>query len=251
MGRSRAKSLALDTYEHEEMKNLTTAELRREWDHARRIVHGIPPDLSAELAQLRAERKHLREVLARQRNIQRDARRELAGMGAMGLRRSRSKRKAVERRIADAAAGEAKVASALGALDRRDHNAGSRQAERELWVVRHGSVIRRLGAVGRELWLREQQRAIAAEAAMPRYLVQAVGNRPMKPSDRALWHEAVRAIERYRERWSITDQRRALGTAPDNTAQRLERDSVKQQIRNLTQRSPERRVDVRERALDG
>ena len=40
---------------------------------------------------------------------------------------------------------------------------------------------------------------------MPQYLVNAVGERPMKPSERGAWHEAVKAVESYRDRWGVDD----------------------------------------------
>jgi Ti-type conjugative transfer relaxase TraA len=43
VGRSRAKDLALDSYEHEEIRNMTMTELRELWEETRKFVDGIPP----------------------------------------------------------------------------------------------------------------------------------------------------------------------------------------------------------------
>ena len=85
---------------------MTTGELRKKWGQVGAIVEGMPPDVSNELCQLRADEKKLEELIKRQRNIQRAARRDLKGMGMVGRRRNRARRIALQTRVGEAAEGE-------------------------------------------------------------------------------------------------------------------------------------------------
>jgi hypothetical protein len=250
IGRSRAKDLALDAYEHDEIRNLTIGELRREWEGLQTTIDRMPEDASGDLAELQAERSRLDESLRREPNIQTTVTRELNGMGAIGRRRNRVMTAALKRLVAEAAASEARLVAASGRLRGREDEAEALKRRRHEWLVQNAPAIRRFDALGRELWWREQQRAIAAEVAMPQYLTRAVGERPMRPSEREVWHEAVRAIESYRERWRVTDPGSYLGGRSDNARQRIERDAVKKQIAGLAQRPSERELDVTERSIE-
>jgi hypothetical protein len=210
----------------------------------------MPEDASGDLAELQAERSRLDESLRRERNIQTTVTRELNGMGAIGRRRNRVMTAALKRLVAEAAASEARLVAASGRLRGREDEAEALKRRRHEWLVQNAPAIRRFDALGRELWWREQQRAIAAEVAMPQYLTRAVGERPMRPSEREVWHEAVRAIESYRERWRVTDPGSYLGGRSDNARQRIERDAVKKQIAGLAQRPSERELDVTERSIE-
>jgi hypothetical protein len=177
LGRSRAKDLALDAYEHEEIRNLTTPRLRHEWEKVRLIVDNMPENPAGESSQVWAERAQLEEMLRRQRGIERDARRDLEEMGAVARRRNRAKTRVLERKIAGAQADNVRLTSALKALESREDAATAAMRHREGWLIDKAPAIRRLDALGRELWWREQQQAIAAEVAMPQYLVNAVGEK--------------------------------------------------------------------------
>lgn len=250
VGRSRAKDLALDSYEHEEIRNLTMTELRREWDAARRVADRMPRSATGEISELRAERNQLEGLMVRQSNIRSGLEQELRAIGAISRRRGRAKVRSIEQRISDVAEGEGRVASSLTALGERETDALEAEARREGWLLENAPTVRRLDALGRELWWREQQRALAAEVSMPQYLVRAVGERPGKPSERAAWHEAVRAIESYRERWGVRDPERPLGDVAGKDSQVEEQDRIEAQVKDLTEPPTERELDVRERSIE-
>lgn len=74
------------------------------------------------------------------------------------------------------------------------------------------------------------------ESNLPTYLDQSVGQVPERPSEKNEWRKTVLAIEDYREKYDITDQKRALGKEPRNTEQRLEKERVEQQIEDHNDR---------------
>ncbi|MGH2730748.1 MAG: hypothetical protein ACRDJI_09115, partial [Actinomycetota bacterium] len=76
------------------------------------------------------------------------------------------------------------------------------------------------------------------------------GEAPMKPSERAAWHEAVRAIETYRQRWGVEDAGRALGDEPMRDEQRVEREIVERRVEDLAETTYEAEIDVRERSIE-
>lgn len=251
VGRSRAKDLALDSYEHEEIRNLTNAKLRQDWETARTFVEGMPPDLSGQAAQLAAERERLQGMVRRQRTRTQALKEELADMGRLQRSRNRHKAADLRERIADSSEGVHVLAKGLEDVDRQMVDIRTAQERREQWLLENAPHVRRLDALGRELWWREQQQAIAAEVAMPQYLVNAVGERPMKPSDRAAWHEAVKAVESYRDRWGVRDTEQAFGDdVPVRKEQEVERQAVERSLGNLTEVSYEAEVDVRERSVE-
>lgn len=244
VGRSRAKDLALDSYEHEEVRNMSTAELREQWEMARGIVEHMPGDLSGERTQLAAERKRLEQMLSRQESLATENARRLKEIGMLGKRRYKIEVRALEARIQDGADGALRLRTSLDDVVQQEAEIERADTAREAWLLENAPGIRRLDALGRELWWREQQQAIVAEVAMPTYLLDAVGERPMKPSERAAWHEAVRAIETYRHRWGVTDGQRALGQeiCPDD--QRTERDGIERRVSALTEISNDSELEV-------
>ncbi len=62
-----------------------------------------------------------------------------------------------------------------------------------------------------ELYGRAERAVVRYEAASPRWLVAELGTPPPDPGGRARWRAAVRALERHRLRWCITDPRKAFG----------------------------------------
>jgi hypothetical protein len=250
VGRSRAKDLALDSYEHEEIRNMTMTELRQLWEETRKFVDGIPPTKSGQMAQLDAERQRLEGMIGRQRNRTEALKRELADMGLLDRRRNRKVAGGLQERIDDAAEGVSSLEAGLEDIDHKMREVTGAQARREEWLLENAPKVRRLDALGRELWWREQQQAIAAEVAMPQYLVNAVGERPMKPSERGAWHEAVKAVESYRDRWGVGDSESALGNQAPTDEQQAERKVIERSLENLTEVSYEAELDVRERSIE-
>jgi hypothetical protein len=251
VGRSRAKDLALDSYEHEEIRNLTNTELRQRWEATRRFVDDMPPGDAGRSAQLEAERRRLENMLARQRHLADSLGAELGQMGALERRRNRKAVSDLRQRIDDASEGLTSIEAGLEDIDRAARDVAKAQAQQEQWLLQNAPKVRLLDALGRELWWREQQQALTAEVAMPQYLVNAVGERPMKPSERGAWHEAVKAVESYRDRWAVSDDERALGEEPEvNPDQHFDRETVQRSLEALIDVPSEVEVNVRERSLE-
>ena len=72
------------------------------------------------------------------------------------------------------------------------------------------ALARALAGPGKER-VRLMVRGDAAEAARPSYLTRHAGVPPQAPADREMWRSAAAAIESYRDRWEITDDRHAFG----------------------------------------
>lgn len=250
VGRSRAKDLALDSYELEEIRNLTSAQLRQQWEETRSIVDEMPRSVDGDAAQLKAERERLENMLGRQNNIKSQLVDQLRAMSILERRRDRQSVRDLQGRVDDAEDGASAATAALKELEQRELESARTQARRDEWLLENAPSVRRLDALGRELWWREQQQALAAEVAMPQYLVGAVGERPRKPSERAAWHESVKAIESYRERWGVTDQDHPLGDRSDADEQEIDREGVERQLEDLTEISYDAEIDVRERSIE-
>jgi len=251
IGRSRAKELALDSYEHEEIRNLPTPKLRQEWEFAHRIADQMPRTVASRAAELTAERARLESMRLRQKTQEKVVKQQLAAMGRLERTLNRHVVHDLRDRVDRAVGGVAALDAGLEELDRREDALAREQTRRDAWLLENAPTIRRLDALQRELWWREQQQAIAAEVGMPQYLLSAVGERPMKPSERAAWHEAVKAVESYRDRWGVADVAHALGDeAPDMGQQKSERDAVERSIGDFSEVSYEAEVDVRERSIE-
>lgn len=253
LGRSNAKDLALDVFEQEELRGLTLSDLRREWESLGAALSDVPSDPSNDLAKVIAERERVERSTEVQRRIREKAMRELDVMGAIARWRNRASVIELERRIEDVAGLEARLVDTRDRLVDQQNGLDLNAKQREEWIVEHGPDIRRRFALERELWWREHHEAIAAEVAMPNYLSYAVGPRPERPSERAAWRQAVRAIESYRARWGVRDEESALGNAtPHTTAQTQEQEAARDKITELRNkdRSKEREVEGIERALE-
>lgn len=251
VGRSRAKNLALDAYEHEEIRNMTMTELRQQWEATRRFVDTMPPETKGRAAQLEAERGRLDIMLRRQRIISDSLKQELAEMSVLERQRQRKVVRSLRQRLVDAADGTSSLQARLDAISAEVGDLVRARALREEWLLEKAPSVRRLDALGRELWWREQQQAIAAEVAMPQYLVNAVGERPMKPSERGAWQEAVEAVESYRGRWGVTEAEQALGhEALADQDQQAEREVVERSLEGVRETSHEAEVEVRERSIE-
>lgn len=251
VGRSRAKDLALDSYEIEEIRNMTTGELRQAWESARTVVEDMPPSTAGAMAHLEAEDDRLRQMVAREQHQVDSLTAELNEMGLIDRARKRGASRDLEARLARATDGVDSLQQSRDEVDRKKRELAEAEAVREQWLLAHAPTIRRLDSLGRELWWREQQQAIAAEVAMPQYLVNAVGERPMRPSERAAWREAVSAVESYRQRWGVSDPDRALGDeTPSSREQQDDRDAIEGSLTNLTDVSYEPEIDVRERSIE-
>jgi hypothetical protein len=223
----------MDVYEQSEIRNLTMTELRQEWEALSSDLDEPPPDPSAHLERIASERFGLQDALEREQAIAQQTTHDLHEMGLLARRRQRGEVSRLKNRIADASDFETKTLAEIDLLNEEEVRCVDATAQRERWLVENAPTVRRRYALERELWWREHQSALAAEVAMPTYLSDVVGHRPDKPSERAAWHQAVRAIEVYRSRWNITDESAALGNTHGDDRHATERaDLVTRLARN-------------------
>lgn len=246
LGRSRAKDLALDVYETDEIRSLTFAQLRQQQGSLRRSLSEVPADVSDQLARLATERQRLVATIDREIRVAEEAR---AAIGEIGLlARGRKRRVAAhERRIRDCERIQSRLTERAEQLGRQEAELARKASERDVWLLHNAPAVRRSYALERELWWREHQSALAAEVAMPSYLSTAVGERPGTPSERAAWRQAIRAIESYRERWGVSDQNVALGSGQASEAQAKEREEIREEL--IPSATPEE-LDAPERLLE-
>ncbi|MGA2210364.1 MAG: MobF family relaxase [Acidimicrobiales bacterium] len=85
----------------------------------------------------------------------------------------------------------------------------------------------------------------AAEAARPRYLTSLLGTPPQTPADRRTWRGAAAEVEAYRERWQVTDPRRALGAelAQSASGERSAVERLAVEVRGLERGRPGRELE--------
>ncbi len=252
VGRSRAKDLALDVYEHDEIKNLTYEELRRQWARLGQDLSGVPVDVTADAAGIAKERLEVAAALQREAEVARRARHELSAMSFISRRRGRATVVRLERRANDADKLVQRLSRERDRLSRDEAALEDRVRDREDWLIEHAPAVRRRFALERELWWREHQSALAAEVAMPNYLSRAVGERPETPTERGAWRQAVKAVETYRERWGISDPEIALGKSSVRGAQRRDRTDVERQLSTTqsSERTQGREAPSVERSLE-
>lgn len=89
-----------------------------------------------------------------------------------------------------------------------------------------------------EIELERRNRALLRdrESNLPTYLAQSVGQAPERPSEKNEWRKTVLAIEDYRDKYNITDQKRALGSEPRDRDQSWERDRVERMVEETNDR---------------
>jgi Ti-type conjugative transfer relaxase TraA len=244
VGRSRAKDLALDIYEQDEIKSLTYQELREEWERLGVDLDGAPADVESDLQRISREGDEVESAIRRQEAAALRATEELASIGFLKRIRERSKVIQLQGRVADAERKGERLRRELdelvGARAVLEQNAQAREA----WLVENAPTVRRRFTLEGELWWREHQSALAAEVAMPTYLGRTLGKRPDAPSARGSWREAVKAIETYRQRWGIDDPESALGKQPVRGAQGRERRLVESQIERGSEKSRSQDIDL-------
>lgn len=94
----------------------------------------------------------------------------------------------------------------------------------------------RVQEIENELERRNRAMLRDRETNLPTYLEQSVGQVPERPSEKNEWRKTVLAIEDYRDKYDITDQKRALGAEPRNAEQRREKEGVDRQIEDHNDR---------------
>ena len=198
--------------------------------HLGNELRDVPKDVSAEIERIEADKHELVRAIKRERVRAQEAGADLASMGFLERRSNPAKASRLRSRVSDADKLIARMDDEGRTLEKRAAALGERLRAREDWLIDNAPVVRRRFALERELWWREHQSALAAEVAMPTYLRDTVGERPLKPSERGAWRQAVQAIETYRHRWGIDDPGSALGREPKSGAQKRDRADVEHQI---------------------
>lgn len=238
LGRSRAKDLAVDVYEEEEIRHLSMPQLRRQWEESGKTLSDVPRDVSDDLARVRGELDQVKRSLSWEKESTSLARDRLAARGVIQRCRERSDVARLKQKITVGRKAEARLLAEQDRLETRRQELESQDEKRQKWFVENAPLVRRRFALERELWWREHQTALAAEVATPSYLSRAVGERPKAPSERASWRQAIRAVESYREKWDVHDEQSALGRRPTKGAtQERERDELSQRLTRTTDAS--------------
>jgi hypothetical protein len=96
--------------------------------------------------------------------------------------------------------------------------------------------VGRVQEIENELERRNRALLRDREGNLPTYLAQSVGQVPERPSAKSEWRKIVLAIEDYRDKYDITDQKRALGSEPRSHDQRWERDQVERMVEERNDR---------------
>jgi hypothetical protein len=128
----------------------------------------------------------------------------------------------------------------------RERELRQHQQRRDGWL----EVNSHLGPAYRQVvqTLAWQRRAtgLAVEADRPGYVLEALGPVPDSTRGRRAWRHAAAQIEQYRRSYNVTDPDRALGTEPDDPAQRADRQRAHTAIERIhaKQRAADRSRDA-------
>ena len=119
----------------------------------------------------------------------------------------------------------------LSALADAIEGARDRLPARDEWERGPAAALaRQIDLLDAEVERRVDARARAAERETPAYLERELGRPPDSQLDRAPWRAAARAIEGYRERYGVTDERLALGREPRGLDQLLARQEAGREV---------------------
>ena len=226
--RSRAKSLAFDM--NGDIAAKDTKVLRAEQYALYEHLSDGPRDPSGKLVQLRNEAERLREWIEQERRVAAEAQKRLASMGALAKARRKSEAVELRRRINGCERAEDRLVENLESLGHQEKQLVESQKEWERWVRDQSPLVGRVQEIENELERRNRALLRDRESNLPAYLHQSVGPAPERPSEKNEWRRAVLAIEDYREKYDVTDQKRALGDGPRNADQREEKERVERVI---------------------
>jgi len=239
--RSRAKSLAFDP--NGDASELDTASLRTEQQQIYERLSAGPRDRSRELTQLRDEAKEIQDALRRERQIAADAERQLASMGAIAKARRKWEVEQLRNRTKDAGKVEERLSQKLRGMADEEKQLMRAQSEREQWVKQQSSLVERAQVIERELAHRNKALLRDRENDLPKYLENAVGRAPERPSEKTEWRQTVLAIEDYRDKYDVKDRNRALGGEPRNAEQRHEKEQIERGLDDRNDRRHGRSKD--------
>lgn len=163
LGRSRAKELALDALEAEELRGLSDAELRREQAWLGAKAAAAPPDPSRDLEDVARQTAEVEALLARQQGVEDDFAARLDAMGAMTRLKRRTETAGLRARIEGSRAIRDDLALDLARLRADERRLRDRLSEHHDWALENAPLVRRLRVVERELEMRDTGREAVAE----------------------------------------------------------------------------------------
>jgi len=232
--RSRAKSLAFDA--NGDIAEKDTKALRAEQESIYERLSDGPRDPSGKLSQIRHEAERIGEWIKQERRVAAQAEKKLASLGALAKARRKSEVDELRRRINGCERAEDRLVENLESMKDQEKELVQSQQDWKRWVDQQSPLVGRVQEIENELERRNRALLRDRESNLPTYLAQSVGQAPERPSEKNEWRKAVLAIEDYRDKYDITDQKRALGAEPRNAEQRREKEEVDRQIEDHSDR---------------
>jgi conjugative relaxase-like TrwC/TraI family protein len=230
LSRAGGQSLAIDTPNSPDLRQLSTAELRAERDWLRNKLDQAPRDRARELARATAHRQHAEEALTAH---QQPAVRQPPGM-LRYLRRSGDQ-------SAQVPGGLAVATQHANRAHGRERELRQHQQARDGWLEANAYLGPQYRQVVRALAWKRRATGVAVEADRPGYVLEALGPVPESTRGRRAWRQAAAEIQQYRNAYGITDPEQALGLEPHGRAQRADRQRARTAIA---------RVQAKQRAAD-
>ncbi len=226
--RSRAKALAFDP--NGDIVEKDTKSLRAEQDALYEQLSGGPRDPGGKLSQVRQEAERIREWIEQERRVAAEAEKKLASMGALAKARRKPEVDELRRRISGCERAEDRLVENLGSLRDQEKEFVQSQKEWERWARDQSPLVGRVQEIENELERRNRALLRDRESSLPTYLEQSVGQVPERPSEKNEWRKTVLAIEHYRDKHGVIDERNALGKEPRDREQRWEKEQVERMV---------------------
>jgi Ti-type conjugative transfer relaxase TraA len=221
--RSRAKSLAFDSYS--DIAEKDSKSLRLEQEAIYEQLSRGPRDPRDKLIHVRQETERLRQLLERERCSATEAEEKLASMGAVAKARRKAEVESLRRQIIRSERGENNLTEKLRSLADQENELALSQQQRDRWTREQSPLVARVKEIESELERRNRATLRDRESNLPKYLGNSVGAPPERPSEKHEWRKAVSAIEGYRSaqspahptsggrgsRWSDTSRNTTIG----------------------------------------
>jgi AAA domain len=230
LSRAGGQTLAIDTPNSPDLQRLSTRELRAERDRLRRQLDQAPRDRTRELERATAHREQAEQALAA---FPPPTGRVSPGM-LRWLRRSSDQ-------PAGMPGGLAVATQQVNRAHDRERELRQDQQRRQGWLEANAQLGPQYRQVVRTLAWQRRATGLAVEADRPGYILEALGPVPESTRGRRAWRQAAAEIEQYRHTYHITDPERALGSEPQDPAQRTNRQRARMAID---------RVQARQRTAD-
>jgi hypothetical protein len=115
----------------------------------------------------------------------------------------------------------------------RERELRQHQQRREGWLEANAQLGPQYRQVMRTLAWQRRATGLAVEADRPGYVLGALGPVPESTRGRRAWRHAAAEIEHYRYTYGVTDPARALGSEPDDRAQRADRQRARTAIERV------------------